>query len=193
MSNRLAPNRFITKTQGDNLRQAIVHANHQGMPFNYLITVHWANAGMKGNYRQCRQKLLELVGKFFYRRKSPWAGIWVTEGGKLSKEVHVHIAVHLPDDIPLRVFKKYLQKIVRSDDSGEPDVRDVYDIHGLLGYLLKGCDPELYDYFQIPDKHRIEQGVVFGKRCGCTSTIDAQARSLSQEMARAARAEMVSA
>lgn len=177
MTNVLQANGYITKQQGDNLKRASVFASHYGMELNTFVTVHWANAGMAGNYRTKRQKLFELLSKWFSRRGSVWSAIWVTESGNLSKEVHVHLACHVPNHVPLRDLRKYLLSVLKADDNAVLDIRPIYDVVGLRRYMLKGCDPSLYAYFQIPEEHQHTQGVVWGKRCGCSKSIDAQARS----------------
>jgi hypothetical protein len=174
MSNVLGPNKHITRKQGDNLKRAAIFAGHYGMPLTVKVDLHWALAGMDGNYRQSRKALFKRCGKWFYNRGLPWACVWVTESG--VKQSHIHFAYHCPDHLR-NEFADYIREIVGGDDSQVLRFTSIYDLPGCMAYLLKGCKPSDRKYFGIPRKWHHTQGVVWGKRCGCSEAIDEKARA----------------
>lgn len=182
MANHLKPSAFITKRQVDNFIEATTHAQHYGMPLNVAATVHWAVAGGPGggDWRERRKRLFINARHWFMRRQAPWAAAWTVEAGTLGKDVHTHLAFHLPAYISLADVEAYFRKELGDVEARVLDMKPVGPplyLPGWRRYMLKGMNPDLWDAYGVPSRIRQSQGIVTGQRCGVSRTIDAAARS----------------
>ena len=182
--------KHIAKRQVDNLMQASVHAKHYGMPLNIAATIYWVLAGGTGTWRKKQSRLYTNTRHWLYRRGAPWTAIWVVEAGLLGKEVHTHLAIHLPPHIPLGELDDYWRGQLKADEDRVLLMKEITSarggLHGWLRYILKGMDPAYHKTFSIPGRHRQSQGIVLGKRCGTTQNIGPRARERRISEGRAA-------
>jgi hypothetical protein len=180
--NTFKANTHITRTQGDNLRKAWFHCDHYGFPLNATINIHFALAGGSGHYVQRRQNILGRLRKWV-RHKGVFPGdpifacVWSMENNDKGKDAHLHAALHLPANLSVSELQEFLEDVVKGIE-GAVLVGDVHD-NGWLRYMLKGCHPSDYDYFSIRHnkKHRVGQGVIYGKRCGVSQDISTKKRN----------------
>lgn len=184
MTNILRETESINRRQVDNVRRASAFARHElELPLNTAVTIYWAVAsgpgGGGGVWRDKQKLLFTRLRHWLQRRDSPWVAIWTVENGQLSKGVHTHMAIHVPDDIPLEDVVAYLHQQV----GNMPGVLEVKPTRPPGGfpvwqtYMLKGMNPELWDAYGVPKKWRKGEGLVTGKRCGVSRSIDAAARA----------------
>ncbi len=174
------PNYFISRKQGSSLGQAWRHCSYYGFPLNTAFTVHFALAGLKGDYIEGRQKIIErlrkeILGKGLFPHDAIFSCLWAMENNHDGKDAHLHGAVHLPSNLDEDYLQDFLEGVVKGID-GAVLVKPVYD-SGWLTYMLKGCHPDDYDYFNIPRSLRKKQGIIWGKRCGASQAIDATERN----------------
>lgn len=187
----------LTKSQAANINEAVNHAARIELPLNYSATIHWALAGGIGTARERQKALFEKVRHWLERRNVPWTTIWVREAGEHGKEVHTHLALHLPphrrDFVTDRrlpsAFEAYLREHLDGDLDTVLDFGPVTREGGSVGrwtrYLLKGVKAKHWDTFRIAPINRKPQGLVAGLRGGTSRNIGraARERALHQALA----------
>lgn len=186
--NTLKETTRLTRRHADELIQASGFANHISCPLNIAVTIHWALAGGPGdgNSRARQSRLFVRLSHWLWNRNAPWAAIWVREAGKSGKDVHTHIAMHLPRHIPVADLEAYLRAALQTDEPNVLDVQRCADRQrGFVGwrrYMLKALEPDLQTKYGIPRNAQFggaHQGAVFGKRAGSTLAIGPTARRRS--------------
>ncbi len=186
MVNVLKTTACIERTHADNIIAASIHAKHFGMNLNTAVTIHWALAGGVGTWRERRATLFERVRHWLSRQGAPWTAVWVSETGQLGKDVHSHLACHLPRHISLADFESYLRKQLATEETRVLVVKPIAGPFGLAGwrkYMLKALPSDLHAAYGIPNRENFKQsqGLVLGKRCGITQNIGPTARKRRME------------
>lgn len=145
------------------------------MPLNIAATIYWVLAGGTGTWREKQTHLFGNTRHWLNRRDVPWTAIWVVEAGLLGKEVHTHLALHLPPHITLGELEAYLRGQLQADEDRVLDMKKITSLVGWCRYMLKGMNPAYHMTFRIPGRYRQSQGIVLGKRCGTTQNIGPRA------------------
>jgi len=154
------------------------HARSIGQPLNFVATIHWAVADGAGIANKRLQNLLELTRHWFSRRGSDFTGVWVMEAAIGGKDVHTHLAFHLPDYIAAADLEDYwLDHLGRAHPNVldfKPAHKDGYGIIGWQRYMFKEASPKTRKMYGVPsniNKFRAQQGLVVGKRAGFTQNL----------------------
>lgn len=187
----------LKRAQVENLVAATRFAYEIGLPFNRMITVHWEAAGLPlSGMPRATGHFIDLLSKTILRRGGKVAWIFVHEGGE-TKGGHVHILVHMADDlidVVTKAQKRWLRAItgipyrrgvIRTkpigprrgvEVSNPPLHRENLETTAL--YILKGVMPELAGELGVT---KLEPGgKVIGKRCGTSQNIGSKARAQAQ-------------
>lgn len=109
---------------------------------------------------------------------------WTVESGLYGKEVHAHLAMHVPED-QLVAFEAHARRHLETDDDRAlvvKPVRPPLGLDGWLRYMLKALPPKLACEFRVRREDRNHfQGAVLGKRAGVTQDIGATAQSRANQ------------
>ena len=184
-SSRLAPR------QCHQLATARNHAQYIEKPLNYTATIHWAVADGVGTADKRCQKLFETTRHWFTRRNSSFYCVWVFEAATGGKDVHTHLAFHLPDHIDANDLEDYWRdRLGRTYENAldiEPAHSDGYGIIGWQRYMFKEASPRMRKLYRVPSTFRPQQGLIVGKRAGFTQNLGPKAieRYLQERKARA--------
>jgi len=187
-SSRLAPR------QCHQLATARNHAQYIERPLNYTATIHWAVADGVGTADKRCQNLFETTRHWFSRRGSSFYCVWVFEAATGGKDVHTHLAFHLPDNIDADDLEEYwLDHLGRAHPNVldfKPAHTDGYGVIGWQRYMFKEASPKTRKMYGVPskiNKFRAQHGLVVGKRAGFTQNLGPKAieRYLQERKARA--------
>jgi hypothetical protein len=164
----------LTRHDCEKLTSAWGHAEAIDYPLNVAATVHWASAGGSGTAARRQKILVERTSKWLHRRGASWAAVWVVETGTAQKDIHTHLALHLPSHISLKQFDAYWRQQLASLYQNVLKVKPVRDI-GWLRYMLKGADDEVRRTFSVPRHLEDARCLVIGKRCGVSQNLGPKA------------------
>ena len=172
--------KYISVPQATNLIEAVNFAKSIGLPLVAHLTLHWSGTVAFDDHHGTRfAKVREGLKKVLLRRGIPPAWAWCRECKAHTDIVHCHLLFHLP--IASRTGPKL--------DGIKAAIERLVDRHGdgILGefavtlklwpdpdglYLIKGGGPDVWERFpRIRKDWRKSQGIIFGKRCGCTQNI----------------------
>jgi len=185
------PNHFITEAEALRIINAVGNTFRIGAPLTEYIVIHWERAGVKSRVQESNIAFLKRAGEWLRRRSVPVAYVWTLENPMVSERsfggLHINIMIHVPE--LLRGDFQHHCRTWIALVGGVPKrgvfwrgpvpnewTADSYDylrrgVVRLLRYVLKGLEPKLHDAFYIEPRHRLPQGVIFGKRCGCSESI----------------------
>lgn len=86
--------------------------------------------------------------------------------------MHMHLAVHVPNDLVKPFREKVVDWVKASTNPDEYQDRAVkvewiwtVTNDALLRYFMKGASTKTRAEFKVPEKHALNQGPVQGKRC----------------------------
>jgi hypothetical protein len=177
---RSKPHACLTLPQRHEAFAALHFAEHIGLPINASITIHWALAGGNGTWRSRQSRILDLLRRCLAHHGStsiPY--VWTAEQSPQGKDVHSHMAIHLPLNFSLARLDCYLRTLLDSDD---PQVLKVdlcanhaRGAEGWIVYMCKALEPEHLDL--VPKGLRQRHGTVVGARFGVAHCIGRTARS----------------
>ena len=182
----------ITFAQAANFSAGVHYAAAMGSPLNIFTTINWGEApGATSPYMRFRS-LLELMRKWLRRRcgRAYFAYVWENPQGQ---NPHSHLVAYVP--APLRTeFARKVRDWVQAEAGfllrGAIKIKGVFDLRGLVGYLVKGSDTQTRHAFETKAHHSRRQGPVASKRIGLSRSLDVAARrraaSTPQEDAEAA-------
>jgi len=158
------------------------HANVIGRPLNFVATIHWAIANGDGLADKRWQKLFELTRHWFSRRGVEFTCVWVMEATIGGKDVHTHLAFHLPDHIGAGELENYwrdrLGRTYENVLDFKPAHSDGYGVLGWQRYMFKEANPKTRKMYGVPsniNKFRAQHGLVVGKRAGFTQNLGPKA------------------
>lgn len=174
---RRKTSRYISKRQAMNLIEALKFANVIGCPLNVSVDISWlffpGSIDDRTRFARCQQRL----SKWTTRRDFPLTMIWTREVGEYGS-VNTHVLLHVRHwPMDKRNFERALERAFEPE--GGPNhakaikVQDAYFPEGKLRYNLKGIDPKHERELGVQAS---DQGVLEGKRAGCTQNISARAR-----------------
>ena len=164
----------LSRRDCEKLTAAWNHAEAIDRPLNVSATVHWASARGSGTAAQRQKALIERTSKWLHRRGSNWAAVWVVETGTAQKDIHTHLALHLPSHISIRLFDAYWRQQLQSPYPKVLVVKPAHDI-GWLRYMLKSADDENRRTFSVPRRFEDARCLVIGKRCGFSQNLGPKA------------------
>jgi len=185
----------LSRKQCNRLAIARNHANYIDQPLNYTATIHWAVADGSGIAKKRLQNLFEITRHWLSRRGVGFSCVWVMEAAEGGKDVHTHLAFHLPDNIDADDLEEYwLDHLGRAHPNVldfKPAHTDGYGIIGWQRYMFKEASPKTRKMYGVPDKinkFRAQHGLVVGKRAGFTQNLGPKAieRYLQERKAQAA-------
>jgi hypothetical protein len=164
---------YITKQQAMNLMEALEFADTIGYPLNVSIDIFWEMFSGFTDERTRLARCQERISKWSQRRGFRLTMIWVREIGKNGGR-HTHILLLLPSRfIEDGQFQAALERALEPEDEKAIMVQPAYDPLGKLKYMLKGLHPRDAKEFGIRASF---QGLLEGKRVGCTENIGERAR-----------------
>jgi len=171
----------------------------EGYPLNLFLSLHLEKAGLT------RSKLHSFVTTFLHRSGTwlhrttgqPVRHLSVCENPSSEKPgggLNVHILIHVPFRLQKR-FRALAQdwveqaggrytsgvlKFRRVFFSDTPLVEDYlrHGLQGVLVYMMKGLDPAAPNSLGV---ERRPQGLIFGKRCGVSQSLQPSKRTWSPE------------
>jgi len=181
----------LSRKQCNNIAIARNHASAIGQPLNFVATIHWAVADGDGMADKRLQNLFELTRHWFSRRGAEFTCTWVMEAAIGGKDVHTHLAFHLPDQIDDADLEDYWRDRLGRAYEKVLDFKlahsDGYGVLGWQRYMFKEASPKTRKMYCVPDKFRAQKGLVVGKRAGFTQNLGPAAidRYLQERKARA--------
>jgi len=177
---RRARHHSITIAQARDFEEAARFAALRGHGPTAFVTLNWAHAPSRrlpdsidrlGAVRECMQKWL-------YRRRVPVVWLEVREHPRGDCD-HAHWLVYVPRD-HFSAFELAAARWVRqhadSFASSAVKVEPIYDLWGVVRYLLKGGDQEVRERFNCSRFRKPSQGVVYGPRIRVSHSIGKSAR-----------------
>jgi hypothetical protein len=175
--------RYISKHQGSNLIAALEFANVIGYSLNISIDISWVFFSGSVDDRRRFARWQQRLSKWTSRRDFPLTMIWTREVGKRGG-VHTHVLLHIPPWLMesgdfQRDFRRALERAFEPeggphDAARAINVQSAYSPEGKLRYNLKGIDPKHERELGVQAS---DQGVLEGKRVGCTENISISARA----------------
>lgn len=176
---RTKPHAFITVAQRDEALAALMFAEHIGLPINAAVTIHWALAGGSGTWRERQNRILDLLRRWLAHHggtRIPY--IWAAEQTPNGKDVHTHIAIHLPGSLTLAQLDQYLRSLLQADDPHVLEVDDPakhrFGPAGWITYICKALPRG--QLHLVPRPFRQRSGTVIGPRFGVAHCIGRKAR-----------------
>ncbi len=192
----------ISLPQAINFKSAVDFSASIGTPLTAHCIIHWVGTDAGDDPTgELFAEVREQLSRWLRYRGVPLAAVWSRErlsGGQAEVE-HGHLLFHLPDawlkgaklisvsgglegGVKLQDVQAALYRIVMKlkipTDGGNPAPYNGRSYDGL--YLLKGRGKQAWKLFpRIKQEWRKPQGVIFGKRCGCTQSLGPTARRRS--------------
>jgi hypothetical protein len=141
-----------------------------------VITWDCAPSDVSANERFTR--LTELLRKWLQQRygQALFAYVWERPPGRL---LHVNVLVHVePADVAKfdQIVRMWVLRDAYDVRRGSVCCKKVWDLDGLVRYVLKGGDDVVRDAIQIPLHFPANQGQISFKRLGLARCLDAAAR-----------------
>lgn len=147
----------LTHQQVRKAYRAVAFANCLGRVLNVSMSVTWSTVGKEGGGQVavCQHRFLELMRKWFHRRKSPALWIWVLERGKkyglhshLLLSVPWHLKVAFRDDVEAMLvtavgcplLKTPASKTLKMEMRSHLTITPQWE---WFKYMMKGVDPNL--------------------------------------------------
>ena len=182
------PSQHISKRQATNLIAACAFAEAIGLPLNVSVDIAWiffsGSADDRSRFARCQERL----SKWARRKCFPLTMIWTREIGK-NGSPHTHVLLHVPPQlIQDGSFQRALERSLEPEGSPIHNnailIQQAYRPLGKLLYNLKGVNPKHANDLRIRPAY---QGMLSGKRAGCTQNLSAGARykATTGEVARA--------
>jgi hypothetical protein len=172
---------YITKRQATNLIAALKFANAIGFSPNVSVDISWVFFSGSVDDRTRFARWQQRISKWTSRRGFPLVMIWTREVGR-NGGINTHVLLHVaPWFMDNGDFERALERAFEPE--GGPShakaikVQRAYFPDGKLRYNLKGIDPMHERELGV---HASDQGVLEGKRAGCTENISARARKSYQ-------------
>lgn len=166
-----------------NLILAARHAEQIGTPLDCYAVIELHDA--PGRAHDALANILERLGKQLAYRGIRRAWIWTLERGGLVGHLHANIALHAGaarSEIR-RILRQLAAAALREDlPKHAVKAQPVRDLDGLLRYITKGSTPAAQRLVKrmtprtLRRFERTMQGLVPGKRCGCSETLGPTAR-----------------
>ena len=185
---------FIIANQFARWRDAAVYAYCANRPLNRFATIHLEQAGV-WRHQPFVTALLKQMGEWLRRRTRLSAFYcYVLENPMPTDDdpggLHLHLLIHVPDDLWAEFqssqrhwlelaggkWKRRVVKVLTVANTGPTDDMDEYlrtDLPRLLGYLLKGIEPNSAPVF---GRAHTPQGTITGKRIGHAEALGKQHR-----------------
>lgn len=160
-----------------NLLEANSHARALGTPLNTFVTIHWALADGGGDARKRFARLQEKARHWLQARGATLMSIFVHETA-LSKDLHTHLAVHVPRGLGAS-FRRMLERWIGGDvDHRVLDVQPIKN-DGVFNYMLKDVSPLDYAAFGLPRRLAKQRSsrTLLGKRIGTSQNLGPKARA----------------
>jgi len=176
----MKPSKIINSKQAREILRAGRHAWYIERELNYYIVInfnHDENDELKAqrNYRNIRRKCLSWL---YYKKKNdevhPLTDVRTWENR--IENIHVNWALHVPEKYEDEFLKKipiWIRKELGNIAEGRFHIQKIYNVNGLLRYMLKGVDPsKAYRFEIIPTS----QGKVWGRRAVASTCLGKMAR-----------------
>jgi hypothetical protein len=176
------------KRQTTNLIGAFKFAEAIGLPLSVSVDIAWIFFGGTADDRTRFSRLQQRLSKWARRKCFPLTMIWTREIGK-NGSPHTHVLLHVPPQL-IRdgSFQRALERSLEPEGSPIHNnailIQQAYRPLGKLLYNLKGVNPKHANDLRIRPAY---QGMLSGKRAGCTQNLSAGARykATTGEVARA--------
>jgi hypothetical protein len=188
LASRIRRSEFINKRQTTNLIGAFKFAEAIGLPLSVSVDIAWIFFGGTADDRTRFSRLQQRLSKWARRKCFPLTMIWTREIGK-NGSPHTHVLLHVPPQL-IRdgSFQRALERSLEPEGSPIHNnailIQQAYRPLGKLLYNLKGVNPKHANDLRIRPAY---QGMLSGKRAGCTQNLSAGARykATTGEVARA--------
>lgn len=166
----MKPSRYIRSRQCREVRRAARHSYWIDQPLNWQVTIDygWVEVGeeLKPSmlHRDVRRRFWSWWN--YKRRKGCVTGpmldlvVWEAPGGKHHANWLIYIPENLLGEAQL-VIKSRCAKVLAEIDQDTIHQQRIYNLNGLVTYILKGTDP---DYAQSVGITAHDQGEIWCRR-----------------------------
>lgn len=100
---------------------------------------------------------------------------WENPNGRIHSNWLVHIPINLVDEFRLKL-ENWHKKVLPNYQNDTLDEQEIWNLNGLLSYILKGANP---DYAKATDIRPVPQGTIWGRRAFAAMALGKTARKRS--------------
>lgn len=178
----MQPSKAIRPRQTREIKRAARHAWRVGRELTRYVVINFPNPP-EGDELAPQRAFMEIRRKCrswwdYKRKKDPTIGpltdikIWENKNGI----IHMNWLVRIPDDLVDEFSvkrEKWIEKVIPGQPDGTVKDEAIYNLNGVLNYVLKGTEPNKAATFGIRPS---DQGVIWGRRATASINLGRSAR-----------------